>query len=478
MTPRVRIWGYLATGLFVFLALGVTVLGLLKQVNVLIVVGVLMSAAPLLLLVLARRPQIYLALTGVVLGFMPFAALPGTGFQLAVLLSVIPAVIALTHPAAGRNRLGVVGVLAIVYLVASALSAVATYTVVQSIVEYVKWALATATVLWALLIRDDLRLVLMRAYAVAAAVGAIFTSAMLMIDKSGAWVENLRFLGYGGSDAVNERAIEVAGSEVVRAAGLYVDPNSAGLFFLFAIGIGFTVYRGLARVAIVSVLAAGVVLTLSRAAITSLIVAFVVYLMISRMKALQRLTLSMIGIVAFVVVASVPAVSSRLIDSFSGSDVGADARIDALQRYPQQMAGSWWFGRGWYLREFYDPFYGVQVNHAANTPLIVVYRAGLIAGIVFVILLIAAIAVGVAAARRGVIGVDAAVAVVVGLVAIAFQLDFPVVTMPALSMAFFLLLAQVQALARSDMASEGTLRAEHVVPAESLRPLVAQGGFR
>lgn len=431
------------------IAVGAVALGLARQTSVLTIAGLALCAVPALVAVLVRAPQYLLAPVGLILGFMPFAALPGTGVQLVVIFSLVPMLVCLLHPTHERPRLGGIGGLTIVYLAVCAVSALATFTDSHSLIEYAKWGLATATALWALLLRRDLRVALMRAFVVGAVAGVIFTAAMLVVDRSGSWVDRFGFLGYGGSAAVNARTAEVGGAEVLRAAGLYVDPNSAGLFFLFAAGIGFAVYSGASRVLSVGILSAGIVMTLSRSAIASLLLAAVVLLLGSRLSAGRRMLLTLAAAVTAAVLLLVPAVSSRLLGSFSGDDVGADARVDALSRYPGQMSGAWLFGRGWYLREFYDPIYGYEVNHAANTPLIVVYRAGLVAGIVFVVLLAVAAVIALRASRAGVAGAGGASGVLVGLILVAFQLDFPVVTMPALAMAFALLLAEVQALARS-----------------------------
>lgn len=411
------------------------------------IAGLGLGLAPLAVYILMYRAAWFAALAGIVLGFMPFAAVPGTGFQMVVLLSAMVFVLAVFHPSLNRPRLGSIGVTMLVYLALSLISAIATYNGAATIVDYTKWALATAVMLGALLLHESLRAVLFKSFAISAALGALFTLGMLVVDRAGGWIDRFGVLGYGGSVAVNERTAVTRSGEVLRAAGLYIDPNSAGLFFLFAMAVAATTIRGVLRTSVLIALALGVVGTLSRAAIASMLIAAIIALLFSRISAGQRLAgIAAMGL-ACVAVLMIPAVSSRLFDSFGSGDKGTTDRIDALERYPGHMAGRWVFGRGWNLREFSDPFYGYSINHAANTPLIVVYRAGVLAGIAFVVLLTLTIIVAARLARHRYPGAALQLGVVVGVTVFAFQLDFPVVTMPPLAMAFALMLAAVQSAA-------------------------------
>lgn len=431
-------------------ALAAVLFALTRGAPVLLVVALGLCALPLLLYALVRRPGVFVVLPGIVLGFMPFAAVPGTGAPLAVLLGAALVAVAVVHPSTARPRLGPVGVAVVVLLAAAAISMLGNYNGFAAIWEYLKWAIATGTTLVALRLADPLRRAMMRAFVVSASAGAIVTMGMLVIDPAGTWVERFGFLGYGGSAAVNSRTAMVGGSEVLRAAGLYVDPNSAGLVFLMAAGVAGTAFGGIMRLATLAVLIAGIAGTLSRSAIVSIIVAMLVLVVVSRLDAGRRLLLVGAGAAALAAILLVPAISSRLFDSFSGRDVGASARADALASYPRQMDGAWLFGHGWYLREFWDPVYGFHVNYAANTPLVVIYRGGIVVGLVFVVLLVLGLVVSVRAMRRGQSGAGIGGGVLFGLVFVAFQLDFPVVTMPPLAMCFALLLAEVQALDRID----------------------------
>ena len=433
----------IATASFALIALG-----LIRTSTVLVVVGVAIAAVPLLLHLFLRHPGVFAAAPGLVLGFAPFAAVPGTGIPLAVMLALVLVPLAMLHPYRGRQPLGVLGGAVIVFILVCLVACLAAFTGGKGMWEYLKWAIATGTMITAVCLDDPLRRVLMRAFVLGAAVGGLFTVAMLILDPSGAWVDRFAFLGYGGDAAVNARTALVRGSEVLRASGLYVDPNSAGLVFLLALGIAGAVFAGARRAVLMAVLAGSLVATLSRSALLSLIVAALVLVVASRIHAAGRTAMVIAGLAMVAVITMVPAVSSRLFDSFNSRDVGASARLTALGNYPEQMSGFWLFGHGWHIREFYDPIYGYHVNFAANTPLIVIYRAGIFAGLVFLILLILALVLAVLAMRRGTPGAGVTGSVLIGLLFIGFQLDFPVVTMPPLAMAFALLLAQVQVLAR------------------------------
>lgn len=435
--------------IYAVIALGATLFALIRGTPILLVAALALAAAPILVIVLMRAPAMYTALPGAVLGFMPFAAIPGTGAPLVILLAAMLFVVAVIHPTSARPRIGPIGAVLVAYLCAGALSMLANFNGSAAIWEYAKWAIATGAALTALAMDDRLRRALMRGFVCGAALGAIFTMGMLVVDPAGQWVERFGFLGYGGSAAVNSRTATVDGAEVLRASGLYVDPNSAGLVFLMALGIAGVAFTGIMRLGTITVLLAGIAGTLSRSALVSAIVALLVLVIGSRLSAGRRLLLTLSGATSLAALLLVPAISSRLLDSFDGRDVGASARTEALLNYPNQMADSWLFGHGWYLREFWDPVYGFHVNYAANTPLVVIYRGGLIVGAIFVVLLIIALVVAIRAMRRGHPGAGMLTGVLVGLVLIAFQLDFPVVTMPALAMCFALVLAEVQAMGRS-----------------------------
>ncbi|WP_292833452.1 hypothetical protein [Microbacterium sp.] len=428
--------------------IALAVWGLSLQSATVVGLGVALAAAPLITVLLQRWPQVLISTLGFLVGFAPFATVPGTGTQAIFFLSVPLLVTVLLHPTTSRPLLGPLGIAVVVLVGFSALTAIATYTERGSIVAFGKWAIAAVITVVALMLNDDIRRVLSRSFVYGAAAGGVLALLLIAFDEEGRLLDALSIFGYGGASAVNVRTVTVDGGSVVRATGLYVDPNSAGLFMVFGFAIAGVLFTGARRIVLMAILAAVTVATLSRASIGALMVAGLVLVLLSRLSALSRFGLIVLGAAAAAASFLVPAISSRLFDSFNRSDVGVSARIDAIDRYPEQMAGNWLFGRGWYLREFYDPDYGYQLNHVANTPLMVVYRAGLMAGILFVIVLAIAVVLSVRAMARRIEGAGLLGATLIGIVFVAFQADFPVVTMPPLAMAFGLVLAEVQALQR------------------------------
>lgn len=438
---------------------------------IMLVVAIAVCAVPLLLYLLMHAPRLFVALPGLVLGFMPFAAAPGTGAPLVVVLMALIIPVAALHPNRMPRPLGPLGVTVLAFLVISAVSMLANYNGFEAFWEYAKWAIATGSALVALTMDDALRRTLMRAFAASAAAGAAVTAVMLNLDPQGKWVNSFSFLGYGGTQAVNSRTAVVGTQEVLRASGLYVDPNSAGLVFVMAAGVGGAVFLGVTRLVVLAALATGVVATLSRSAVLTMIVAFLAFILIARLDAGRRLLFAALGVVALTAVLFIPAVSSRLFDSFGGRDVGASARADALANYPSQMEGAWLFGHGWYLREFWDPVYGFHVNYAANTPLVTIYRGGILVGAAFVVLLVLALIIAVRTMRHSPNTAAVTGGMVISLTLVAFQLDFPVVTMPPLAMCFGLLIAQLQVLDR-DAAADAP-----AAPAAELPALTAKGAM-
>lgn len=442
MSKRIALFG----GVYVLLAVCALFVALASGRTQLLVISLLLCAAPGLLVLLTSAPRSYLAITGFVLGFAPFAAVPGTGFQAVVLLGAVVGVIALLNPAdESRSRRSVV-VLSFVVILLSAFSALATFSGTESVIAYVKWAVAASVTLSVVRMAPPLRAAIGRSYVLGACAGTALSLFMLVADRQGSLLERLTIFGYGSAGAVNVRTAVVDGSEVVRATGLYVDPNSAGLFLIFALGIAGVVYTGWMRVATMIVIAGGVVSTLSRSAIISMIVAAIVYVFVQKQSAGSRFAFTLLGAGALAAAMFYPPIAGRLLDSFDSGDVGANARVDALENYPVHMSGHWLFGRGWYLREFVDPVYGYNLNHVANTPLLVIYRAGIFTGLAFAALLIVAIVVVVRSMRAGNSGAAWIGGVLIGVTFVAFQLDFPVVTMPPLAMAFGLLLAFIGVL--------------------------------
>ncbi|PPF82236.1 hypothetical protein C5B96_09795 [Subtercola sp. Z020] len=405
-------------------------------------VGLLVLVSPLLLLAAVRRPQLYCWFFGIVLGASPFITLPGTGTQLVFFLAIAVLILGLGHATARRRegRSSTIALWMAITIAACFLSMVATFTGFESVNQWVRWALASVLVCLGVWMSPTLRIAVSRAFVVGCSLGAVLSIILSVVDKTGSFVQSLTFVGYGGAGSPIVRTVEVSGSLAVRATGLYTDPNTAGLFFVMALGVAAFVYTGVARALTMIVLTIGTAATLSRSAILSVIFAALVVLLVQNQSAIRRIVIGVIFGAGLVSLALVPSISGRLSGSFSDSDVGAKDRLQAYVNYPGQLEGHWLFGRGWALREFTDSYYGYLINHVANTPLLVVYRGGIIAGIAFLVLLIVGVVASVRGLRSKNIGFGMMGAVFIGLVLIAFELDFPVVTMPPLAMGFSILL--------------------------------------
>ncbi|RFA08316.1 hypothetical protein B7R54_03060 [Subtercola boreus] len=407
-----------------------------------IAVGLVVMALPIVVLLGIRRPTVYGWAFGIVLGLAPFATLPGTGTQLVFFLALAFIIVAIVH--AGERERGprtsTIGIWMGLTIAACLISMIATFTGAESLNQWARWALASVLVCFGVWMSPTLRLALSRAFVVGACGGAVLSIVLSVVDKTGAFVQGLTVIGYGGAGSPIVRTVEVSGSLSVRATGLYTDPNTAGLFFFMALAVAAYVFAGRLRVLAMIVLVVGIAATLSRSAIISVIFAVVIILLIQNQSAVRRLIIGIVSAVAIGFLALTPSIAGRITGSFSNSDKGALDRIAAFQNYPGQLEGHWIFGRGWALREFVDSSYGYLVNHVANTPLLVVYRGGIFAGLAFLALLIVGLAVAVRGLRSTEIGFGMMGAAFFGLVLIAFQLDFPVVTVPPLTMAFSILL--------------------------------------
>src|ERR1700712_2856985 len=162
----------------------------------------------------------------------------------------------------------------------------------------------------------------------------------------------------------------------------------AGMGLMIAIAIAMVLLKGPARAIIMIVLSIAIVLTLSRSAIFSVLVGVVLVLVFHSMRTRDRsIALGAIALVAVVAMLT-PAVQTRIFSSFGSDDVGSASRADAIRQWPSQMAGHWPFGLGWGRPEFKDGNTAFTLNFVANAPLITIYRAGIIVGLIFITLLI------------------------------------------------------------------------------------------
>ena len=443
--------------------------------------AILLCAAPLLLHLAVRVPALSAVALGGVLGAAPFATIPGTGTYAVLALAVWFAVTVLClRPRSSRQNTAVLGMLA-AFLIVSAFSMVVTFDGIGALLTYLRWALAAGITVLALVADERMRRAVLRAFVAGAVLGAATALVMVLLDPDGQLLNSLTVFGYGDTSAVgNLRTVSVDGASLTRASGLYVDPNVAGLFFLFAFGIAGAQLRGRRRLLVLALLAVAIVGTFSRGAMGALVIGLAVTLVVSRSSAGARAASAVAGILALGSLYWVPALRDRFVDSFDSRTAGVSDRVDALANYPAQMAGHWWFGRGWDLREFTDAAYGYSLNHVANTPLLIVWRAGILSGLLFVALLLVVLVVAIRRSRRGAASgrsgggsANLALAVYAGTILFAFQVDFPVVTMTPLTLAFGLLLAQLCSVDASPRGPAGSGVGERAAPAVADAPALA-----
>jgi polysaccharide biosynthesis protein PslJ len=135
-----------------------------------------------------------------------------------------------------------------------------------------------------------------------------------------------------------------------------------------------------------------------------------------------------------------PAVRTRILTSFGSDDTGSSARGDALKQWPGQMAGHWPFGLGWGRPEFKDGNTAFTLNFVANVPLITIYRAGIIVGVVFLALLVVGCVMSGKALRSNSLSRAMYGGIFIGICFVALQLDHMVADIPQVTLLFSILL--------------------------------------
>ncbi|MGB2921062.1 MAG: O-antigen ligase family protein [Mycobacterium sp.] len=407
------------------------------------------------LAVTVLQPRLIYASMAFTLGAIPFGIIPGVGQPIIFVLAVAVWGAVLTHPIA-QTRTSPLEFAVFTLVVVSLISVVVTGDGAVHLIEFAKWLLATSIVFALLrLDHDDLRLFgLWFVHGVAIAAG--FALAVFFLDKAGTTLNYLSIIGYGrtGTIGTHLRFYVMDNSTVVRLTGTYVDPNAAGIFLLVGLALAVAMLRGWHRLLLGGVILSALIITLSRSAIFSVLVAIVLLLIFQKMSLDKKTAALAASLVTAAVLMTVPAVYSRIFDSFSSSDKGSTDRADALANYLDSMAGYWWFGRGWGIPEFTDEVVGYETNYVANSPLLAVYRGGLFVGAAFLAVLIVAAVLAYRRSRRepwetGVIGAAFVAFALVGL-----QLDFPIVTHTPLTMVFsvfvvFLIANPIDPLPRS-----------------------------
>ncbi len=410
-------------------------------------VAVLLVLLPLGLYLGVRRPRLVYCAFALELGAIPFADVPGVNFPLALILAVLVAGTAVIQLPKSNRRFSGLEWWCLALIAASTISLIATYTSLYDLQAYIEWLVAT-TVLFSLrrLLPDDLR-AFGRWFVYGTAGAGAFGILLLAFDPAGRVLNVLSIIGYGSTNNLRY-VFSDTGQSTVRLTGTFIDPNAGGLFLVAGFVLCVALFRGFTRIALATVLLVSLGLTLSRENIVSLGVAVLIFVAFRNVRLGGKLR--GVGIVAALGAAAlaIPTIQDRLLAALDPNDVGAQARTAALQQFPYQVSGHWLWGLGWGRIEFRDATIGQEVNYVSNSPLLSVYRGGVIVGAIFTIILI----VGIVRALRGLRQQSSEYAVVgagfCGLALVAFQLDFPVVTIYPTTMVLSVLLAFLPELSR------------------------------
>jgi hypothetical protein len=214
----------------------------------------------------------------------------------------------------------------------------------------------------------------------------------------------------------------------------------AGVGMIIALAIGMVLLKGPIRAIVVVVLSVAIVMTLSRSAIFSVLIGVLLVLVFHSMRTRDRSVA--LGVIALVSAAAMltPAVRTRIFSSFGSDDVGSSSRADAIRQWPGQMAGHWPFGLGWGRPEFKDGNTAFTLNFVANAPLITIYRAGIIVGLVFIALLLMGCVMSGRLIRSNSLPHAMFGGIFIGMCLVALQLDHMVATIAQVTLMFSVLL--------------------------------------
>ncbi len=397
-----------------------------------IVLGV--AAAALAAYAATIHPLTVFAALAAVLGFIPYLHVPGTSVPLLLVLAV-GAWVALAFVPGVRFRPGGTELGVLVLAAVALLSVVATSVSTTSLKELAAWIAATALVVPVRFLPVAARALTVRVVVLAAAAAAALGIVLVRIDPYGVLLDRLAIAGYR-EGRTNVQVVPGTEDNATRLTGTFVEPNIAGLILVVAVLLAVAYFRGPLRVVLVVVIGSGLLLTLSRAAIATAVVAGVLLLL--RTTGPRRLAILLAGVVSGLGALAIPSVRARLFDSFGPSDTGTIARDLAFKEFPTAMEGHWIWGLGWDRDEFRLASVGRVVNYVANGPLVTIYRGGLVLGIVVLVVLVLLVVRSWFAARRSF--EDAVVCCgIIATALVALQLDFSVVIQPPATAVFSLL---------------------------------------
>ncbi len=375
-----------------------------------------------------------------VLGALPFGYFPGVHIPLYLPFAAGAVLAAIVHQSHGVPFHPLEKAVVLLILV-SGLSLVFTARGLIDVTAFVRWIIATAVMIAVLRLSRENLARFGRIYVYAATANALFGIAQVVADPNHRLIKLLHIFDYD-REATGRFAANAEGEATfTRLGATWVDPNVAGIGLVPALVMAIVLLKGKLRVVVTAILAAAICLTLSRAAIVSVVAGVILVMIFHTMRARTRLImLSSFAIIAAAALA-VPAVRTRLSNTFGSEDTGAQDRWRSLAAFPDTMSGHWTFGLGWGRKEFVDGALAFQLNYVSNSPLIAIYRGGIIVGLVFLAVIVMGCIMGWRALRSDSLPAAIYGGVFISFCVIALNLDHPVVDIPQSVSAFGIFMA-------------------------------------
>jgi hypothetical protein len=391
-----------------------------------------------------------------VLGALPFGYFPGVHVPLYLPFAAGAVLAAIVHPSHDVPFHPLEKAVVLLVLV-SGLSLVFTARGLVDVTAFVRWIIATTVMIAVLRLSRENLARFGRIYVYAATANALFGIAQVVADPNHRLIKLLHIFDYDRETTGRFVANAEGEATFTRLGATWVDPNVAGIGLVPALVMGIVLLKGKLRVFVTAILAASICLTLSRAAIVSVLVGVVLVVIFHTMRARTRLmALGSFATIAAAAMA-VPAVRTRITNTFGSEDTGAQDRWRSLAAFPDTMSGHWTFGLGWGRKEFVDGALAFQVNYVSNSPLIAIYRGGIIVGVVFLAVIVMGCIMGWRALRSDSLPAAIYGGVFIAFCVIALNLDHPVVDIPQSVSAFGIFMAFLVYVDRSRQSSDSPL---------------------
>lgn len=382
--------------------------------------------------------------TTVSVALLPFGYFPGVHVPLYLVFACGSMLALLIHPRAVRRHTPAMSAVLILVLL-SGLSMVFTFVSVVNILDFTKWAVATAMMFAMLALPGDQLLRIGRLFVYTCTASALWGIAAVALGSTRLIVKPFQIFGYVAADRfyftggtstlpkVGRFAIGQGSETFQRLGGLWLDPNAAGIGLVVAIAMAAILFAGWQRVALMAILAMSIALTLSRAAMLSVLVGIALVFIFHNMRSRDRQIIIGTVMLAAAGAMVIPAVRNRLLGSLGHNDAGASDRMDAIREFPGRMGDHWLFGWGWSLREFKDGAYAFEQNFVSNAPLIAVHRGGVIVGLAFVLVIAICCVMAARLIRTDSLPHAFYGGVFIAFSIIALNLDHPVVVIPQIT---------------------------------------------